>query len=237
MSDPQTHIRYLVAAELQFQLASAVDLAVTCHRQPFDLPMMWGHGEHLVRYEEIALRQDQADFAACILQRSATYLMAVVIKDAVRAVVPNPKYSRDLNVRGAYQIARLIRNAFAHAPLAPTWSIDKDCRNKTFAVEDIIKLDTRGLHGKALDWRQYGGQLALFRLCRFVRTEILKDQAPSRKAVPTPDRKIYQLGDLILEQIDAVPSDAVFVDVKKRPDGGIDIGGGYVLYPQREEEP
>lgn len=247
ISDPERHIQYLFAAELQFRLASAVHLAVTVHRQPLDLPMVWGHGEHQVRYEEIALRQDQADFAASILKRSATYLMAVAMKDAIRAAVPNPKSSPDPNVRGAYQIARLIRNAFAHAPLSPTWSIDADCRDTTFVVGDLIRLDTNGLHGKAFDWRRYGGPLALFRLCRFVRTEILKDQAPGRKAVPIPHRIIYQLGDMIFEQIDAVPSDALSidvkglpgggVDVKKLPDGGLDLGDGYVLYPQRKEEP
>ncbi len=236
MSDRETHIQNLFTAELQFRLASAVRLAVTGNRQPLDLPMEWTHGQHRVRYEEIALRQDQADYAACFLHRSTTYLMAVAMKDAIRAVVPDPKSSSDSNVRAAYQIARLIRNAFAHAPFSPTWSIDPDCRGTTFAVADLIALDTTGLHGTTFDWRHYGGLLALFRLCRFVRTEILKDQAPARKVVPIPGRVIYQQGDLILEKVDEIPPDAVPVDVNKRLDGGIDLGGGHVLYPEEKKE-
>src|SRR2546425_575410 len=63
-------------------------LAVTGNRQPLDLPMEWSHGQHSVRYEEIALRQDQADYAAFLVHRSATYTMAVAIKDAIGVVAP-----------------------------------------------------------------------------------------------------------------------------------------------------
>lgn len=90
-SDVDSHIRHLFAAELQFRLAYAVRLAVTGGRQPLDLPMQWSHGDHIVRYEEVALRQDQADYAASVQHLSATYLMAVAIKDAIRAVVHDPK--------------------------------------------------------------------------------------------------------------------------------------------------
>jgi hypothetical protein len=108
MSDRDRHIQHLFTAELQFRLASAVRLAVTGKRQPLDLPMEWTHGQHRVRYEEIALRPDQADYAACFLHRSAAYLMAVAMKDAIRAVVPDPKEASDPNVQAAYQIARLV---------------------------------------------------------------------------------------------------------------------------------
>jgi hypothetical protein len=227
MTDREHHIQQLVTAELQFRLASAVRLAVTGSRQPLDLPMEWVHGQHRVRYEEIALRPDQADHAATFLQRSATYLMAVVTKDAIRAVVADPKASPDSDVQAAYQIARLIRNAFAHAPFSPTWSIDPDCRGKTFTIPDLITLDTTDLQGTAFDWRHYGGPLALFRLGRFVRTAILKDDPAPRKMVPIPGRAIVQQGDLILEKLDAIPPEAVPVDIKKRPDGGVDLGGGH----------
>jgi hypothetical protein len=70
--------------------------------------------------------EEDADCAACLLHRSATFLMAVAMKDAIRAAVPDPKNHSDSEIRSAYQIARLIRNAFAHAPFAPVWSIDPD---------------------------------------------------------------------------------------------------------------
>lgn len=231
MTERDGHIQRAFTAELQFRLASAVRLATTRNVQPLDLPMEWTHGEHSVGYEEIALRQDQADYAAFFLHRSATYLMAVAIKDAIRATVPDPKTSSDANLRNAYQIARLIRNAFTHAPFFPTWSIDPDCRNMTFTVPGVIALDTTGLQGTTFDWRQFGGPLALFRLCRFVRTEILRDAPAPRRIVPIPRSIIYQQGDLVLQKVDAIPSHAVRVR-KTCPDGGIALGGGHVLYPK-----
>lgn len=200
MTDLTTHIDYLFAAELQFRLASAVRFAVTMGRQPLDLPQEWSHGKHKVSYEEVALRNDQADFAARNLHRSATFLMAVVMKDAIKAAVPNPKNSTDLEIQAAYQISRLVRNAFAHNPFQPVWSIDPDCRNRKFEVRDIASLDTANLQGVVFDWRHYGGPLAILRLCRYVRFKILKDQKKARKPIPTPKTIYYLQGNVILTQ-------------------------------------
>jgi hypothetical protein len=161
--------------------------------------------------------------------------MAVAMKDAIRMAAQDPKTSSESDVRAAYQIARLIRNAFAHAPFLPTWSIDPDCQNTVFSIPDIISLDTDGLHGQPFDWRHYGGPLALFRLCRFVRTKILKHEPPPRKFVPLPKNVIYQVGDLILTQVDEIPPDAVSKKIERLPDRGIPLGGGYVLYPKDKE--
>lgn len=149
------HIARLFTAELQFRLASAVRLATTMNIQPLDLPMDWTHGQHHVKYGGIALRPDQADYAACFLQRSATFLMAVAMKDAIVAVVPDPKTCADAGVRSAYQVSRLIRNAFAHAPFSPRWSVDPDCRENVFEVPEVLKLDTTGLHDAPVEWRHY----------------------------------------------------------------------------------
>jgi hypothetical protein len=236
MTERESHIQTLFTAELQFRLASAVRLAVTGNCQPLDLPMEWTHGEHRVQYEEIALRHEQADYAACFLHRSATYLMAVAIRDAIRAVVSDPKAASDPIIRAAYQIARLVRNAFAHAPFSPVWSIDEDCRNKVFVIPGLIDLNTTGLHGTPFDWRHYGGPLALFRLCQLVRTEILKDQRSAREVVPIPDRVMYQQGDLIIEKRDGIPPDAVSAETKWRPDGSINLGEGHVLSPKDKDQ-
>jgi hypothetical protein len=231
MCERQKHIDQLFTAELQFRLASATRLAVTQKIQPLDLPMVWTHGKHRVEYAEIALRQDQADFAACYLHRSATYLMAVAIKDAIRNVVPNPETSTDSDVRAAYQIARLIRNAFAHAPFMPTWSIDPNCKNTVFSIPDLITLDTSGLQGTPFDWRDYGGPLALFRLCKFVRHNILKDPVKPRSVLPIPDKQFYQQGDLVLTKVDEISPGAVPLEVEPLSDGGTPLGGGHVIYP------
>jgi hypothetical protein len=232
MDERERHSGLLFTAELQFRLASAVRLATTLQVQPLDLPQEWTHGKQRVSYEEIALRPDQADFAACFLQRSATFLMAVAMKDAIRAVVHDPKRVDD-PVRSAYQIARLIRNAFAHAPFSPTWSIDDDCRDVVFEVPDVIVLNTHGLHGTLFDWRHYGGPLALFRLCRFVRAEILKDVTTRSTDPPIPQSVIHQVGSLVLRR-DEIPAGAVRIDSETLPDGGIALPGGYVVRPVKK---
>lgn len=196
--------------------------------------MDWTHGRHHVRYDEVALRQDQADYASYFLHRSATYLMAVAMRDAIAAVARDPKNSPDANIRAAYQIARLIRNAFAHGPFSPIWSVDEDCRNATFEIPDVISLNTTGLQGTKFDWRHYGGPLALFRLCRFVRIDILGDEPAPRKVVPMPSGKVIQVGDLILEPVAELPPDSVPVEVEASPDGGIDLGDGYRLISRKE---
>jgi hypothetical protein len=68
----------------------------------------------------------------------------------------------------------------------------------------------------------------LFRLCRYVRTEILKDEVKPRMPFPLPKRKIYQQGNLILHEI---PSDAVLVAGERLPDGSIPLGEGHFIRP------
>jgi len=201
MIDLATHINFLFAAELQFRLASAVRFAVTMDNQPLDFPIEWSHGRHKVSYKEVALRKDQADFAAWNMHRSATFLMAVAMKDAIKAAVPDPKNATNSGVQAAYQISRLIRNAFAHSPFNPVWSIDPDCRNRVFEIRDVVSLDTTDQQGVAFNWRHYGGPLAMLRLCGYVRFEILKDPKRTRQTIPILKNNYYQQGSLILEQI------------------------------------
>jgi hypothetical protein len=231
MSDIERHIHYLRAAEQQFRLSSAVRIATTFKNQPRDLPVAWSHGKHVVHYAEVAISEDEADCAACYLHRSATYLMAVAIKDAIRVAVADPKTHSDPDVKSAYQISRLIRNAFAHAPFDPVWSIDPDCRDRIFAVPDRLRLDTTGLHGQRFDWRHYGGPLAVLCLSKFVRTEILKDQEPPPTIIPLPHKMYIQQGDLILVKVNELPANAGKVEGVGVPDVGLALGEGHVLYP------
>ena len=50
-----------------------------------------------------------------------------------------------------------------------------------------------------------------------------------------PSRSIEQQGDLIMEKVDTIPSDAVPVEGNRRDDGGIDLGAGHVLYPGNKD--
>ena len=125
----------------------------------------------------------------------------------------------------------MIRNAFAHGPISPKWSIDENCRNRVFEIAKVMKLDTTKLDGKPFDWRHYGGPLALFRLCRFVRSHILKDVTNRRKPVSNPTTRITQVDNLILKEVDKIPADAVRVDLPQPADGSVHLGGGYYLRP------
>ena len=157
------------------------------------------------------------------------------MKDAIRAVVSDPKTSADSDVRAAYQIARLIRNAFAHAPFSPIWSIDPDCRSMTFEIADVIRSDTTDLHGRAFDWHHYGGPLALYRLAQFTRIQVLKDDPPPRRVLQIPKTVVYQQGDLILQKVDEIPLGAVPVNVERLPDGRIPLGEAHFLVPKDKE--
>lgn len=239
MTDNQKHIQQLFTAELQFRLASAVSLATTMKVQPLDLPTEWVHGKHTVKYEEIALREDQADYASWFLQGSAAFLMAASMRNAIRDLVDNPKASTDPDIRAAYQIARIIRNAFAHSPFSPIWHIDVDCQGKVFEIVDVICLDTTDLNGKTFEWHHCGGPLALFRLCRFVRKEILGDDTMRKQLIPGPTRVIQQQGDLLLIEIEKIPDGAVQIEPEPLPDGGVVLhrgsDGDYIIYPSEKE--
>src|SRR5260370_36154662 len=91
MSSVQEQIDQLFAAELQFRLASAVRLATTTERQPLDLPLEWTHGDSRATYADVAIRQDQPAFASWSLQRTATFLIPLAMKDAIRTAGSEPK--------------------------------------------------------------------------------------------------------------------------------------------------
>jgi hypothetical protein len=257
MSILKDQIENVFAAELQFRLSSAVRLAVTMERQILDLPMEWTHGKHRVTYEEIALRQDQATYAAGHLQRSSTFTMVVTIKDAIEAIIPGlselkrkddatirlkiasvsmkPWKCSDEQVAIAYHIARLIRNAFAHAPFQPTWMVGLDHQNKNFEIPGVVSLDTTGLDKTSFDWWHYGGPIAMFRFSRFVRTEILGDQPATRNSIPIPIERIFQIGDLIVKKLENIPENADGMDFKPLPDGSIPLGNDYSITPGKSD--
>jgi len=236
MDEREKHLKHLRAAEGQFRLSTAVRLAVTVGHQPLDLPIQWSHGRHVVNYSEIALSKEEADFAAWNLQRSATFLMASAVLEAIRGTIKNPKSNHDARIVNAYQIARMIRNAFSHNPFNPVWNIDEDCRDKRFELQGVIHLDCRDLHGKPFDWRHYGGPLAILALSKFVRRDVLGDAKEPEKVVPMPQRVYYQQGDLILMKVDEIPADAVPVEAAELPDGSIPLGGGHTIRGTPKEE-
>jgi len=229
MDQREQHLNQLKLAEQQFRLACTVNLAVTNGVQTLDVPVEWTFGKHRVAYEDFGLRPDQADHAASQLEATATFVMASVIRDVLVALFDNPKARVNPDVVAAYQISRMIRNAFAHSMLYPRWSFDEDCRDKTFSIDRVISLNTAGLHGKFLDWRHYGGPLAVFHFGRFVRETLLGDKIDPNRVKPSyPTLGCYQQGRLVARRIRELPPDAGEV-VTLRPGDSIDLGDGHYL--------
>ncbi len=205
MDSKAQHVERIKLAEHQFRLACAVHLAVTNGEQSLDVPLEWTFGKHRVLHPEFALRPDQAPLAASQLEMTAMYVLMGVLRDAIAELFPNPKAHLDPRVVSAYQVSRMVRNAFSHSMIDPVWSIDMDCRGKTFTIDGIMSLDTSGLHGKPIHWPDYGGPLAVFRFGRF-----------------------YKMGGLVIRKVDELPSSLVEV-ASLGPGESFDLGGGHVI--------
>jgi hypothetical protein len=229
MSERADNINRLRLAEHQFRLACTVNLAVSNEVQTLDVPIEWTFGKHRVRYEDFGLRQDQAEIAACLLEFTATLVLTSTIRDVIVSLFENPKEHANADVVAAYQISRLLRNAFAHSMTSPKWSIDADCQNRTFAIGSIISLETTNLNGQPLYWRHYGGPLAIFRFCRFVRESLLQDPVdPNRIKPQVPKLECYQVGRLIARRVDELPPNVDAIRVGAEP---VNLGEGYFLVP------
>jgi hypothetical protein len=203
------------------------DLAVANNVQTLDVSVVWTFGRHSVSYEDFGLRSDQAGFAAACLEMTATFIVAAAIRDALVGCFPNPRNHKNRDVVSAYQISRMLRNAFSHSMLSPEWSIDDDCKDREFAIGEVISLSTTGLHGEYVDWRHYGGPLAIFRFGRFVREELLNSKVdPNRKKPPFPTFERYQQGRLILSREEKIPEGAVKV-AEAGPGEILDLGEGH----------
>lgn len=229
MDPRERHLNRLRLAEQQFRLACTVHLAVANGVQTLDVPIEWTFGHHRVSYEDFGLRLDQADYAALHLEMTATFVVAAVVRDAIRELFGNPKVHENPNVVASFQISRMIRNAFAHSMLYPRWSIDDDCRDTTFEIQNIISLNTVGLDQTPLEWRHYGGPLAIFYFGRYVRETLLDDPIdPNRLKPPFPSVQCYQQGRLIVRRADKLP-DGLVEGGSAGPGESIDLGGGHRL--------
>jgi hypothetical protein len=230
----ERHLNRLRIAEQQFRLACTVNLAVTNGIQTLDVPVEWTFGKHRVTYQDFGLRGDQAENVGIHLEMTSTLVLASIVRDAIVAVFENPKAHANPNVVAAYQISRMIRNAFAHSMLFPRWSIDEDCRNRVFAIEGVISLDTSDLYGKMLEWRDYGGPLAIFYFGRFVREALFGDKIdPNRKLPPRPTVECYQQCRLIAKRVESNPEKAGEV-IRVDPGDSLYLGGGHWLRPPQE---
>lgn len=201
------HINLLKLAEQQFRLACTVRVHATLETLPLDAPISQSFGKHTSTWEEFGLRQDQVEYAAPTLELVATFVMSSAMRQAFAEHVPNARHHQNSEIAAAYQIARLTRNAFSHHMLVPTWSIDSDCKNRVFEVRDVINLATSDLDGQPLQWEHYGGHLAIWRLCQWVRFNVLDDTPPVDRVLPErPTIEVIKQGNVLARKVGDLPS-------------------------------
>lgn len=180
------------------------------------MPGVFTFGKQTVTGADMELTRDEADEAAAVLEHSVTYTLALQIVQAMKDVLGDARRHQSASVRCAFEIARLIRNSYAHQPFAPHWSIDPACAGETFEVPRIARLDTTELSGQAVCWQDYGGMLALFRLSQFVRSVILPSETVNippliEGPLRVPECKpgdVIQQGRLLLTMLDRLPEGA-----------------------------
>jgi len=176
----EDHQTLLSNAILQFKFAFAVTNLVDDRH--FEFPYLgqftWGH--HARNHGQLKLSKDQEKLAASIFEHSATYILALQMDKALQDTVPDRFHSPDCDVRAAAWIARLIRNTFAHNPLAPIWDIPPEAQNKTYEVVTITKVTTDAVDGQPVKPLDYGGPLALLTLAEFVLTHTASLGSPEK---------------------------------------------------------
>jgi hypothetical protein len=110
----------------------------------------FSYGSHVARHDELSLTAKEQERGFTALEHAATYLSAVQVHTALEAVHSAPFHIAEADIGSAFQIARLLRNAFAHNPFNPAWEIRDVWQERRFVVPDVITLDTTGLHGTSV---------------------------------------------------------------------------------------
>lgn len=168
----EDHRSLISLAIIQFKFAIGVHLSSS------DLQIIYPEfswGKHHRSAKDLTLSKDETELAAMLFEHSATYLLVLQIDKALEDVVANRFNHSDERIKNVAWITRLIRNTFAHNPLAPVWMIQPESADKTFILEKIITLKTQNLDGRPVSRWDYGGPLALLALAEFVQKNILSN--------------------------------------------------------------
>lgn len=229
------HARNLRDAEAQFRLMAAVCLACSLKNQPLTVPDIWIFGQEKVRGHELKLHANDAEYAAAVLEHTISFSLCLVATQAIKDTVPKPEDSGNPDITAAWQIVRLLGNAYRHQPFTPVWNFEEKFAKKLYEIKDVIRLDTTGLNGRRVKWQDYGGLLKLFRLSKWIRRTILDDNHVERPAEDagqgaenTP--RIIQQGRMIFERIDEIPPGVTVIEVGDKPVKiGEDADGPYMI--------
>lgn len=124
-------------------------------------------GKHHLRGDALSLTKEEEVHAFAMLEHTGTYLAAIQVHTVLEALhQPDPFMIADAAIADAFQIARLIRNAFAHNPFAPHWEVKGKWR-RVYDVPRVIHLDATNLDGSNVRREHYGGPLAILVFLEF----------------------------------------------------------------------
>lgn len=157
------YIQSLDIAAMQFKLAVQVSAFPGAVLQPM---VGMQYGGLSIGKQDLELSADDTALAQSALKHTATFMLALAVDTALECMIPNRFNSTNPDIVVAARIARILRNAFAHDPFFPRWNCTNSNHLGQFSIRDVIAIDTTGINGQEVDWRHYGGPLALLRFLR-----------------------------------------------------------------------
>jgi hypothetical protein len=167
----EKYIRSLDLAANQYKLALQTKAAADLGAVPQRLIGVTYGGLHIDKQDN-QLSPEDAAFASSALEHTAMFTLAVAADTALERTIPDRFNESNQNVATAARIARILRNAFSHDPFFPRWICTNPNHLGQFTIPDVISLDTRALNGQEIDWRHYGGPLAILRFLRYCQSLI-----------------------------------------------------------------
>jgi hypothetical protein len=161
-------VRRIEQLEWQFKFANAAWATIHSRGYRLNYVDVYDDSVHTLQREELWLSPEEEEMASNLNLWSATLLLAVQMNVALDNI-PLDHFDRPLEqLRAAQIIVRLVRHAFAHNPLEPTWRVPEEYRDQIFQVTGIITLDTHGIPGTHVNpWRL--GPSSFLRLAQWLR--------------------------------------------------------------------
>lgn len=156
----------LYYAEILFKMAFAMH---DSDPPKFNYLEFFSWSKHSCSKKDLELTSKEEELAIALFHHVAIYVFANQMDTYLQNSFNDRFTHSDNDLRNAAWIVRLIRNAFAHNPFYPQWQFYNECKNKTYAVKDIISLNTKNINGKIVNRYDYGGPLALLRLSEYIR--------------------------------------------------------------------
>ena len=200
----EEHARHLRDAERQFKLMISVRTAVSLRTQPRTVPQVVTFGQVRMDSRDLRLSLESADLAAASLEHAATLALCIVAAQAMADTVSDEQRS-DAAINAAFEISRLLRNAYVHQPMRPVWRVGAGCRT-VYEVPGVIRLDASALDGVEVTWQSYGGHLVLLRLSEWIRSNLLNDTKRDVADEPAAGEPVvHQQGRMLLRMLDAIP--------------------------------